>query len=167
LDANQRTNSPEPPELSPEPANQEATFHAQNHANERPNQRTEPRELSPELGRVLTNRQDANQQNDFQSHLLEENRFLRTLIEQRDRDAAELRAALRTALAAMPKAITEGETSTRGDAVSSREDWQETPRNAATGKDLSSTRNLAQRVSKHEPRPLWQLIIGYRPKEKK
>lgn len=41
-------------------------------------------------------------------HLRDENKFLRTLIEQRDRDAAELRAALRKALEAMPKALTNG-----------------------------------------------------------
>jgi hypothetical protein len=38
----------------------------------------------------------------------EEILFLRGLVEQRDRDAAELRAALREALKAMPKAITAG-----------------------------------------------------------
>jgi excisionase family DNA binding protein len=42
----------------------------------------------------------------------EEILFLRGLIEQRDRDAAELRAALREALKAMPKAITAGNEST-------------------------------------------------------
>jgi hypothetical protein len=40
----------------------------------------------------------------------EEILFLRGLIEQRDRDAAELRAALRKALEAMPKALQEGST---------------------------------------------------------
>jgi hypothetical protein len=40
--------------------------------------------------------------------LKSENAFLRGLVEQRDRDAAELRAALREALKAMPKAITAG-----------------------------------------------------------
>ncbi len=38
----------------------------------------------------------------------EEIRFLRGLVEQRDRDAAELRAALREALKAMPKQLTAG-----------------------------------------------------------
>jgi excisionase family DNA binding protein len=40
----------------------------------------------------------------------EEIHFLRGLVEQRDRDAAELRAALRKALDAMPKALTSGST---------------------------------------------------------
>jgi excisionase family DNA binding protein len=44
----------------------------------------------------------------FTAHLIDENRFLRAALEARDRDAAELRAALRTALAAMPKALTSG-----------------------------------------------------------
>ncbi len=45
--------------------------------------------------------------------LKSENTFLRGLVEQRDRDAAELRAALRKALEAMPKAITSGEVEQR------------------------------------------------------
>jgi len=40
--------------------------------------------------------------------LKSENAFLRGLVEQRDRDAAELRASLRAALAAMPKALPDG-----------------------------------------------------------
>lgn len=42
-------------------------------------------------------------------HVLEENRFLRGLLEQRDRDAAELRAALRKALDGAPKQLSSGE----------------------------------------------------------
>lgn len=66
------------------------------------------------------NREPANQ-NELQNEpaaaaLLAQSReeilFLRGLIEQRDRDAAELRAALRKALEAMPKAITDGGAST-------------------------------------------------------
>jgi hypothetical protein len=44
------------------------------------------------------------------TQLQSENLFLRGLVEQRDRDAAELRAALRKALDAMPKAIEAGST---------------------------------------------------------
>jgi hypothetical protein len=44
----------------------------------------------------------------FMAHLEAENKFLRAALEQRDRDAAELRAALREALKAMPKALTSG-----------------------------------------------------------
>lgn len=47
---------------------------------------------------------DANREADFR----EEIKFLRGLVEQRDRDAAELRASLREALKAMPKALPEG-----------------------------------------------------------
>jgi hypothetical protein len=46
------------------------------------------------------------------TQLQSENLFLRGLVEQRDRDAAELRAALRKALDAMPKAIEAGSQST-------------------------------------------------------
>jgi hypothetical protein len=42
--------------------------------------------------------------------LKSENAFLRGMLEARDRDAAELRAALRKALEAMPKALTDGST---------------------------------------------------------
>jgi hypothetical protein len=42
------------------------------------------------------------------AHLLDENRFLRGVIEQLQRDGAEVRAALRDALKVMPKAITSG-----------------------------------------------------------
>ena len=42
------------------------------------------------------------------AHLAEENRFLRGVIEQLQRDGAETRAALREALKSMPKALTTG-----------------------------------------------------------
>jgi hypothetical protein len=45
---------------------------------------------------------------DLTTHLLDENRFLRGVIEQLQRDGAEVRAALRDALKVMPKAITSG-----------------------------------------------------------
>ncbi|RYX80634.1 hypothetical protein EON83_27800 [bacterium] len=46
-----------------------------------------------------------NLSSDRESQYKEEIRFLRGLVEQRDRDAAELRAALREALRAMPKQL--------------------------------------------------------------
>jgi excisionase family DNA binding protein len=77
--------------------------------------RTEPASERT-IGREA-NREPANQ-NELQNEpaaaaLLAQSReevlFLRGLVEQRDRDAAELRAALREALKAMPKAITAGD----------------------------------------------------------
>jgi len=82
----------------------------------------EPREMDADLSMNEANEPanlDANRANfgreqdantgELLAHLQGENAFLRGLIEQRDRDAAELRAALREALKAMPKAITAGE----------------------------------------------------------
>lgn len=132
LDANQRTKSPESPELT------------------------------HEIGREPTNQQDANHANaqaDFHAHLVEENRFLRGLVEQRDRDAAELRAALRTALAAMPKALPGGdESSTRNDAETSRENAPQAAIISATGKQSQD----AEKAVKREMRPLWKVILGVR-----
>jgi hypothetical protein len=50
-------------------------------------------------------RHDRDAQSTLSAHQAEEIKFLRAQLEARDRDAAELRAALREALRAMPKAI--------------------------------------------------------------
>lgn len=82
-------------------------------------------------------------------------------IEAANRQAAEATAALREYLK-MQKALPEATSSTRHDAVSSRENRQEAPIDAATGKDLSSTRNGAQNAKTREMRPLWKVILGVR-----
>ncbi len=50
------------------------------------------------------------------AHLVEENRFLRGVIEQLQRDGAETRSALREALRAMPKQLLQGTSETPGTA---------------------------------------------------
>ncbi len=85
MDAPTNPNGCEHANLSSEMDANPVPFHAQN-------------------GREPVRKMDADREADFR----EEIRFLRGLVEQRDRDAAELRAALRKALEAMPKALTSG-----------------------------------------------------------
>jgi len=115
MDANQdapepanrtRTNEPTGRERTGEPANQVRTndaLHAQNGTNldasQDANERTTGREPDAsnhanEPGRI--------------AELREEVKFLRSLLEARDRDAAELRAALREALRLAPKQLPTG-----------------------------------------------------------
>jgi hypothetical protein len=76
--------------------------------------RSEPREPTREQGanldansRTIGREPDANEPT-RETELREEVKFLRSLLEARDRDAAELRAALREALRLAPKQLTEG-----------------------------------------------------------
>jgi excisionase family DNA binding protein len=88
----------------------------------------------------------------FMAHLVEENAFLRRAVEQRDRDAAELRAALRKALDAMPKAIT----------APADSDAPQAPQLAAfpqKGNQAQPARNGARRPAQ---RALWRVILGIR-----
>jgi len=85
----------------------------------------------------------------------EEIMFLRTLIEQRDRDAAELRASLREALRAMPKAIEAREYS---QPESVAENGLEVPKSGAAVKVSGAQRTGGKRA----PRSLWRLILGLR-----
>lgn len=106
--------TPEPNERTGEPVRartdepNEPTFErAQTQSDELANQRGEPNE------RVRARTGEPNERTgepDMMAHLIEENRFLRNAIEQHQRSEAELRNALRTALAAMPKALNEGRT---------------------------------------------------------
>jgi hypothetical protein len=89
----ERTN--EPPNQTPE----HGSFAVQIH----PNQRTEPPE------------QDANRRtepSEREAEMKAEIQFLRGMVEAQNRDAAEMRAALRAALALSQKALTEGTQST-------------------------------------------------------
>jgi Fic family protein len=81
----------------------------------------------------------------------EEILFLRGLVEQRDRDAAELRAALREALKAMPKAITAGNESA---AIEAAQGAQSTQANQTGASAKQSPQNSTQR----KIRP-WQKVI--------
>ena len=100
------TNEPNEPTFerartkSGEPTNQKVPELA-NLTNELANQSREPNEPN-----ARTNQRTG--EPDLMAHLIDENRFLRNAIEQHQRSEAELRNALRTALAAMPKALNEG-----------------------------------------------------------
>jgi hypothetical protein len=75
--------------------------------------------------------------------------FLRGLVEQRDRDAAEMRAALREALRVMPKQLGQGtppETPTQPDQAPTDSKPVKTPSNAR----------------KREARPFWRVFLGIR-----
>jgi hypothetical protein len=85
----------------------------------------------------------------------EEILFLRGLVEQRDRDAAELRAALRSALNAMPKAITAGNESTPIEASQARGSTpddqtgasaKQSPQNGTQRKTLTAWQRVAARI---------------------
>ena len=76
--------------------------------------------------------------------------FLRGLVEQRDRDAAELRAALREALRAMPKQLGEG-----APAVLQ-------PPTVTGEPDAPSASKTPDRARKREPRPFWKIFLGIR-----
>ncbi len=83
--------------------------------------------------------------------------FLRGLIEQRDRDAAELRAALREALRAMPKAIEAREYS-QPETDAQKADTA--PKSNAAAIVSGAQRNAAQSAPRREARPLWKVIIA-------
>ncbi len=85
--------------------------------------------------------------------------FLRTLIEQRDRDAAELRAALRKALEAMPKQL--GGAPSQQDIPESEANTPQNPKSEAV-KQVSTSANPAQRAQRREARPLWKVVLGIR-----
>jgi hypothetical protein len=94
-------------------------------------------------------------QSTLTAHLLEENRFLRAALEARDRDAAELRAALREALKISNRALVE---STSTEAIQG---------------DLSGQSTLSVQVPpietktpqmgyKRQARPFWKVFLGIR-----
>ncbi len=81
----------------------------------------------------------------------EEIKFLRGLVEQRDRDAAEIRAALRKALEAEPRQLMSG----------APQETTQAPPMSANVLPVSPMKE-PQRVPEREPRPLWKLILGVR-----
>jgi hypothetical protein len=92
---------------------------------------------------------------DLLAHLRGENTFLRGLIEQRDRAHAELMAAHRKALEAMPKQIT-------GSEYSRDSTTQDGDEKAATTKVSGGVSNAAQSAPRRAPRSIWRVILGLR-----
>ena len=78
--------------------------------------------------------------------------FLRGLVEQRDRDAAELRAALREALRAMPKQLEQGSSANNAPTIAPE----------PTEKPKPDVSQAPERAERREPRPLWKLMLGIR-----
>lgn len=83
-----------------------------------------------------------------------ENDFLRRALEQRDRDAAELRAALREALKATPRQLEASNAAP--DMASERAPVTTPPQATPEAKERSLL------APKREPRPLWRVILGLR-----
>jgi hypothetical protein len=96
----------------------------------------------------------------YVQQLESENDFLRRALEQRDRDAAELRAALREALKVQPRQL---------EAASN---VPETAQNAPPAIEPTQTANSTKTplesqqrkmgVASREPRPLWKVVLGIR-----
>lgn len=98
-----------------------------------------------------TARQVASLSSERESELKEEIRFLRGLVEQRDRDAAELRAALREALKIAPRQLEAGESSASGNvATQNARIEQHGPQNGETGRNSPQPLNGARIASERE-----------------
>lgn len=66
------------------------------------------KDSAPELSGARAGTEKDSARSELLAHLKSENLFLRGLVEQRDRDAAEMRAALRKALDSAPRQLTAG-----------------------------------------------------------
>jgi hypothetical protein len=113
---------------------------------------------SPQAGHEAGHH-DRDTQSTLSAHLIEENRFLRAALEARDRDAAELRAALREALRAMPKAL---EQSTLSAGASEAPQGTGHAQSTVSGTNTGTTPNAPQTSYKREARPFWKVILGIR-----
>jgi hypothetical protein len=96
---------------------------------------------------------------DFLAHLKAENEFLRGAIEQHQRSEAELRAALRKALEAMPKQL---EAAEHSQVVSGAQEADSSAESNATTKETSAPTIAEQNAPRREPRPLWKVVLGLR-----
>jgi hypothetical protein len=83
----------------------------------------------------------------------------RAQCEAANRDAAEMRAALRKALEAMPKQIEAREYS---QADNGAQNAQEAPKSSAAAIVSGAQKNTAQSAPRREARPLWKVILGIR-----
>jgi uncharacterized protein YicC (UPF0701 family) len=124
---------------------------------------TLPTAIAPTPTTETTLRDDKDLAAKYVAQLETENRFLRAAVEARDRDAAELRAALRKALEAMPKQITSSEGSSPRliDENAQDQDKRDTKSEPPT-ETISASKNGVQRPARREPRPLWKVILGMR-----
>jgi excisionase family DNA binding protein len=103
----------------------------------------------------------------YVAQIEEENRFLRAQVEEGNRNAAELRAALRKALDAQPRQLTSGTTEAPAQSPETAQNRPQiaAPTDTAAAPKIApeSPRNAKGAApDKPEPRPLWKLILGVR-----
>jgi hypothetical protein len=91
------------------------------------------------------------------AELRDEVKFLRSALEARDRDAAELRAALREALKMSNRALPAPNDESPPQAPQRAE-------NAPAGNQAQPAKRGQQRPAEREARALWARLLGYRPK---
>lgn len=90
-----------------------------------------------------------------------ENDFLRRALEQRDRDAAELRAALREALKASPRQL-DVPRETPETPVERPPSAEPSPYSPEVQTPAKTLQNAKEQATAKEPRPLWKLLLGIR-----
>lgn len=137
LDANARRDGREPANPAGEVDAPATAFDAQNGrelpANMDANARTDGRERGREM--------DADREADYRAEVA----FLRGLIEQRDRDAAELRAALRKALEAQPRALPQAQEHAKTSENSGAAPTQaKAPKDGQAGREMTYADVLAE-----------------------
>ena len=154
----ERTNEPDEPK-APEPANQKPETDSsavQKHPNERTNQANEP-----------------NRTNEREAELKAEVLFLRGVVEAQNRDAAELRAALREALKISNRALVES-SGGAADKQGGTGDGALTGTNDNSKSTLTHANDLPEKLEqvgtektpqtgyKREARPFWKVFLGIR-----
>jgi hypothetical protein len=105
-------------------------------------------------------RNDTGLSSRYVAQLETENKFLRGVVEQQQRDAAELRAALREALRAMPKALLPS-----GQAPQAVQEATQSAGTITTATSTGQQARTAQQGTTRKIRPLWMVILGIRPKD--
>jgi hypothetical protein len=95
-------------------------------------------------------------------HLRVENAFLRGLVEQRDRDAAELRAALREALRMSNRALMPAASDESASAADAPQQTQTTKAGNQSKPAAIAAQRAAERPTERDARPLWKVILGVR-----
>ena len=86
----------------------------------------------------------------------EQSDFLKSQLEDANRNAQELRASLRAALSAMPKQLT------AGDAATSPPEASGAPQIASASDAPTGTNAAVKSPATREKRPLWKVVLGVR-----
>lgn len=147
------------PEREKVPPTVTTPIHAQNAAETPPMREnggsvTTGDDSSDDTSRVLDAREE------LVVELRDQVKFLRSALEARDRDAAELRAALREALKAMPKALTEGETSTRSVVETSSQNAPQSPQIEPATKEARPVEKSERGPALRDLRTILKTLFG-------